>query len=651
MIVNKSMFPLQTGFGVISKMQSRFATLQMQLGTGERASKLSEMGRDLPMSLSVRSRLSKIEGFSANIDTVNLRLTFLDKTMTRLDAIESETRNSAVQGQYGTNNINMATLPGLSKARFDEMVTLLNADVAGRYLFGGSNTDSAPLPDTTSLLEGIGGKDGFKSVVGERKAADAGTDGLGRLVIDQPTTNSVSLTEDGIHPFGFKLLRVTSTAPAASVNVGAVAASPVAVPQLGNTNTVTFEAPPAEQMLPGQTITLGLQLPDGRDTQITLTAIAPEDAPPGKGQFVVDPGTAGPPAIPADPAITATNFKAALQASLETAAGSELEAASTFAAAEMFFNGPGEPALRVDGDPATATALKVATDADTVLWYRGQSPAVAAEGLGRLGIKTSAGVVTLQEKSPVSAAHGFQITGISPDTTNIATTPPGADPSSVAIAFTATLTPGEKVSVTLKEPNGTTRTVELTAVVGKAIAGQFSIGTTADENAENFSKGLEQALTETAMLAEGNPRQSVTAQVDDATRVSYGLEANESGLLRMVRTLGAMSVETYPDADTNAMGRFDAMARRQQSELSESHNSERGSIEVLTMELAVAQIGINNAAERHTNYKAQLDNLLSDVETVSKEDVAMEILALQTRLQASYQATSMISQLSLVKFI
>ena len=651
MIVNKSMFPLQTGFGVISKMQDRFATLQMQLGTGEKASKLSEMGRDLPMSLSVRSRLSKIEGFSANIDTVNLRLSFLDTTMTRLDEMEGEARNSAVQGQYGTNNINMATLPGLSQARFDELVTLLNADIAGRYLFGGANTDSAPLPDTTSLLEGIGGKDGFKTVVGERKAADAGADGLGRLMMDQPTTNSVRLTEDGIHPFGFKLLRVTSTAPLASVNVGAVAASPVAVPQRGDTNTITFEAPPAEQMLPGQTITVGLQLPDGRDTQITLTAIGPEDAPAGPGQFVVDPGTIGPPAVPADPAVTATNFMAALQTSLEAVADSDLSAASTYAAAEMFFNGPGEPALRVDGDPATATALKVATDADTVLWYRGQTPAVAAEGLGRLGIETAAGAVTLQEKVPVSSAHGFQITNVSADTANIDTTYTAADPSSVNVAFSATLTAGETVSVTLQEPNGTTRTVELTAVVGKAVAGQFSIGGTAGENAENFAKGLERALTETAQLAEGNPRQSVTAQVDDSTRVNYGMEANEPGLLRMIRTFGAMSVETYPDADPNAKARFDAMALRQQSELSESHNSERGSIEILTMELAVAQISLNNSTERHTNYKAQLDNLLSDIETVSKEDVAMEILALQTRLQASYQATSMVSQLSLVNFI
>ena len=642
MIVNKSMFPLQTGFGVISQMQDKFATLQMQLGTGMKASKLSEMGRDLPMSLSVRSRLSKIEGFSANIDTVNLRLSFLDKTMTRLDSIEAESRNSAVQGQYGTNNINMATLPGLSKARFDELVTLLNADVAGRYLFGGSNTDSAPLPDTTSLLEGIGGKDGFKSVVGERKAADAGTDGLGRLGIDQPAPNSVRLTEDGIHPFGFKLLRVTSTADATAVNVGTVAPSAVALPQPGNTNTITFEPLPAEQIKPGQSITLGLQLPDGRDTQITLTAIAPEDAPPGKGQFVADP---------ADPNLNATNFEAALRTALEVTAGSELEAASTFAAAEMFFNGPGEPALRVDGDPATATALKVATEVDTVLWYGGQSPSVAAEGLGRLGIQTVGDTVTLQEKSPVSPLHGFQIMDVSLDTANITTTYTGADPSSVGVQFTATLTPNEVVSVILKEPNGTTRTVELTAVTGKASAGQFSIGTTAAENAENFAKGLELALTDTARVAEGNPRLSVTALVDDTTRVSYGLEANESGLLRMIRTLGALSVETYPDADANSKGRFDAMALRQQSEMSEAHNSERGSIEILTMELAVARISLDNSTERHINYKAQLDNLLSDVETVSKEDVAMEILALQTRLQASYQATSMVSKLSLVNYL
>ena len=138
MIVNKSMYPLTTGFSIISKMQDKFAQLQMQLGTGVKAQTLSEMGRDLPVSLSVRSRLTTMAGYNASIEQVDLRMSFYDNALTRLDEIEGEARNSAVQGQYGSNNINMATISGLSKARLDEMVTLLNSDIAGRYLFGGS---------------------------------------------------------------------------------------------------------------------------------------------------------------------------------------------------------------------------------------------------------------------------------------------------------------------------------------------------------------------------------------------------------------------------------------------------------------------------------------------------------------------------------
>lgn len=636
MIVNKSMFPLQTGFGVISKMQDRFATLQMQLGTGMKASTLAEMGGDLPMSLSVRSRLSKIEGFSANIDTVNLRLSFLDKTMSRFDDIEAEARNSATQGQYGTNNINMATLPGLSKARLDELVTLLNSDVAGRYLFGGSNTDSAPLPDTNVLLDGQAGKAGFKAVLSERKAADAGLDGRGRVTSSHTVgTTTVTLSEDGVHPFGLKVSTVSSTSGAVTATQPTAGTLP-----LGDEISVTFAAAPADQILAGHTISMGFTLPDGTETQITLKAVDAADAG-AKGTFEIG----------ADAEATAVKFKEALDAKLLEVGAGELAGASSFAASKDFFNGPGEPVLRVSGNPATATSLRVASEADTVLWYKGQSPAVSATGLGRLDISSGGSSVTLGERAPVSASHGFQISAISAGTVNIDTTYTSTDPSSANVSFTAVPVVGEAVSITLSEPNGNTRTVTLTAVNGKAGAGQFSIGADADETAANFATSLNTAVTEAAMAAEGNPRQSVTAQVDDATRVSYGLEANETGFLRLMRTMAALSVETYPTGDDSSIARFDAMAIRQKSALSESHNSEHGSIEILTMELAVARSTLDNSTKRHTDYKAQLDNLLSDVETVSKEEVAMEIMALQTRLQASYQVTSMVSQLSLVNFI
>lgn len=637
MIVNKSMYPLQTGFSVISRMQDSFASLQRQLGTGMKASTLAEMGNDLPMSLSVRSRLSKIDGFSSNIDTVNLRLSFLDNALSRFDKIEAEARNSAMQGQYGTNNINMATLPGLSQARLDELVTMLNGDVAGRHLFGGSNTDKAPLPDTSTLLEGQGGRAGFKAVVSERKIADAGTDGRGRVQSSHVAgTTTVNLTEDGVHPFGLKVSTISTTSPAVTVSQPAAGTAPQ-----GNQVGVTFAPAPADQITAGHAVTMGFTLPDGTETQVTMKAIEAANAPAGINEFVIG----------ADAEETAANFKTALDKKLVEVGGTTLAGASTFAAAQNFFNGAGEPVLRVDGNPAVATSLRVATAADTVMWYSGQSPAIAADGLGRLEIGSNGATATLSEKQPFSAAHGFQISGISASTANIATGYTAADPSAATAQFTAQPAAGETVNITLTEPSGTTRTVALTAVVGKAAPGQFTIGGDVNATAANFSKALTGVVTDVAIAAEGNPRQSVTSQVDEATRVSYGMQANETGFLALMRTMASMSVETYPNSDPTAKGRFDAMAERQQSALSEGHNSERGSVEIVTMELGVARAALNNTATRHTNYKTQLENLLSDVETVSKEDVAMEIMALQTRLQASYQATSMVSKLSLVNFM
>ena len=660
MIVNKSMYPLTTGFSIISKMQDKFAQLQMQLGTGVKAQTLSEMGRDLPVSLSVRSRLTTMAGYNASIEQVDLRMSFYDNALTRLDAIEGEARNSAVQGQYGSNNINMATISGLSKARLDEMVTLLNSDIAGRYLFGGSTTDKAPLPTTTELLEGAGGRAGYKTVATERQMADLGSAGLGRLGTSinpaapalQTDPVTVSLAEDGDHPFGYKL----STVSAIGANIGIAsdfAASPANV-------DFTFPGDPGT-VAAGDSVTLGFTLPDGTETQITLKAVSAANATGATGEFVIgdDPATAT--------ITTATNFDNALKAALKKTAEGELKAASTYAAGQNFFNAAGEPVLRVEGaDPYTSTSLRVATKTDTVMWYSGETAAVSAIGMGRLTAARAAETVTLTENIPVSSAHGFQISAVTSNVTNAgaltATHTPG-DPASMSVAFddTFALTAGDSVTVTLTEPGGKMRQVTLTAVTGRAGPGQFTIGANEAASAENFEKAMIRSVSEAATAAEGNPRQSVTAAVEDSGRVAYGMQANESGYLRMIRSMAAMTIETYPEitnaSDPNsvdlnpAKARFDAMARRQQLELSEGRNSERGSIELITMELGVARAALQAAGERHTNYTAQLENLLSDVETVSKEDVAMEILALQTRLTASYQMTSMVSKLSLVNYL
>ena len=46
-----------------------------------------------------------------------------------------------------------------------------------------------------------------------------------------------------------------------------------------------------------------------------------------------------------------------------------------------------------------------------------------------------------------------------------------------------------------------------------------------------------------------------------------------------------------------------------------------------------------------------MQNMIDQTENVSTDQVASELLAVQNSLQASYQATSMLSQLSLVRYL
>ena len=60
---------------------------------------------------------------------------------------------------------------------------------------------------------------------------------------------------------------------------------------------------------------------------------------------------------------------------------------------------------------------------------------------------------------------------------------------------------------------------------------------------------------------------------------------------------------------------------------------------------------MQDASARQTQTQTLLQDMVDSTETVSTQEVASQILALQTCLQASYQTTSMLSQLSLTKYL
>jgi flagellin-like hook-associated protein FlgL len=495
--VGKTMFPLSNGIRNITDMKARYDKLQTQLATGEKATTLAEMGSDRYFDLALRQRMARIEGYRQSISTVNLRLEVLDSVMRRVDTIESDARAAALSGGGGTSGINFQSTPTLAMSRFDELLTLLNTDIAGRYMFGGNKTEDKPVALPMDLMNGVGARAGFKQVASERKLADLGADHSGRLDIST-TTDTVTLAEENT-VFGMKLSGINTTS--ANITVTTPSGSPQQL-------TVQFGA-----TLPtaGDKVQISFTMPDGTEEQITLVAT---NGTPTAGEFQIG----------ADADATAASFQAALTASITDLADTNLVSASAYAAAENFFNGQGQQVMRVDGPPFdTATGLIAGTNANTMFWYSGEDSA--------------------------------------------------------------------------------------------------------------------------------DPRNTVTARVGEGTTVGYGVQANEMGFVNLIQTLAAVAVQDFPDSDPTSEQRYTSMMSRNANRLADTKDNNPGSLAAITVELGLAQSTTGSIGERHTAHAAQLGNMLEAIEEAPTETIAMEILALKTRLEASYQTTSLLSQLSLVNYL
>lgn len=333
----------------IMRSKAEMLDLTRQLGTGRVSETYGGLGVDRIVSIAMRARMAAIDGYATTSDIVSTRLSIVGGVLDRMDAITRDARSTTLMPGYDLNGGNQSSAQALARGYLDEFLSLLNTDIAGRYMFGGRATDEAPVVGTGKLLDGDGARDGFRQVAAERLMADQGPDGRGRLS-SAVLADTVIFAEDGVHPFGFKLAAINAVG--ASVGIAQPSGAPA-------TASLTFTAVPAA----GDLVTVTLALPDGGEKEIKLTATTA--SPPGEGQFVIG----------ATVDATAANFQAAFDAALLKAGQVELAAASAVQASREFFDiDDANPPMRVDGPPFdTATGLVAGTEADTVFWYRGDA--------------------------------------------------------------------------------------------------------------------------------------------------------------------------------------------------------------------------------------------------------------------------------------
>ncbi len=375
---------------LLSNMRQQLEDMQRQMSTGQKAASYGTLGAGRTQSITFRSKLSEIGGYLQNTDVLNMRISLLDKSMSRLEDIPRDAAAAIDPNTYDLDSSGTTTGQKGAKIALSEVIGLLNSEADGRYLMSGKTTDVKPVVGMNDMLYGSGNKYGLKQVVDERYTADLGTNKLGRLDIAKDAADAtgatVDITRQGFATspqtisgeFGYKISSASTTAATGSIDVTTATATDLSTPP--KTVNAQIGVKIGSGIKAGDSVSLELTNPDGTTSTIKLTATLSN--PPANGEFTIAENTSVTPAV-VDVSATATNFQNRLKESLTTQSTTTLQAASMMKASDSFFNTyGGAVAQRVDpGSPAnlaTASGLRDATDTDTVQWYQGYNAAISS---------------------------------------------------------------------------------------------------------------------------------------------------------------------------------------------------------------------------------------------------------------------------------
>jgi flagellar hook-associated protein 3 FlgL len=606
----------------VQNINTQLTNLSTELSSGVKSTNYAGMGVDEGFAIAARSQLANITAFTDTMTNVNTIIAAANTALQSLSQTAGDVQNAAASSPQNLTSTGQTIGQQNAQSELSAMVGILNTQVGSRYIFSGSAINTPAVASANDILNGTATQAGLKQVIAERQQADLGTNGLGRLVLSQPTTTSVQVAEDAAgSPFGFKLSSVSSSLTNATVTGPSGSPPSVSVDMTaGNPN-------------PGDQISYTFRLPDGTSESIQLTASSATPLP--TGSF----------AIGATPAATAANLNAALNSSISTLASTSLVAASAVEAGDNFFNtdstatgsvannqaapaGPITGATALSGTTGTNSLSSSFAPGDTITVNGTQITFVSSNATGnQLNVTDS--VQTLLSKID-------QITGTS--------TPSTIDGGAITLhtdnASTLSITSSNAAAFGALGFSGTVTALQPPLRVSGTPLGSATSLVNGSANTVAWYTGNS---------GPGPARATSTVRIDSSQTVNFGAQANEQAIRQQLQAIAVYAAATTSPTATTSSAEVSALSERIAANLTPQTGQQ--TIQEMQTDFANAQTTMKDATARQTQTQTALQNLVSNTEGITQAQVASEILQLQNNLQASYQTTAMLSQLSLTKFL
>ena len=611
----------------IRNINQQLTDLSTQLSTGKLSQNYSGMGTNEGFAIAGRAQLSNIAAYTDTMTNVNVNINLANTALQSLTTIRNTVKTGSASTAQDLNVNGQTIAQNTAAAQFGSMVGVLNTQSGNRYLFSGTAFSTQSVADAGTIINGTTTQAGLKTVMAERQAADLGANGLGRLVQTQPTPSSVQVSEDVAgSPFGLKIAAVSSTLSGATIT--GPSGSPVSF-------TVDLNGVNPNN---GDKLSVQFTLPDGSTEQIDLTASSATPTP--VGSFAIDAST------PVNPNNTATNLNTALNTAIRKLANTSLVAASAVTAGDNFFNTAssaiGAPVSNQAATPAPvtgATALSGASPSDSISpgFVPGDTITVNGTTLTFVASGASGNQLNVTDSIQTLLGKIDQITGTS-------------KPSTVH-GGSITINTDDAASLSINSSNtGALGSLGFGATPVTTAQPPLRVGSSPANSATTLVNGSANTVKwYTGNDGPGSPRATAVARVDDSITVQYGAQANEDAIRRQLQAIAVFGTFSTTPGGQYSGGQAAALSLRTTQALTQQPGQQR--IEDIQTDIAMAQNTMKDAGTRQTQAKAQLQSIIDQAESASPDQVASEILSLQNALQASYQVTSNLAQLSLVKFL
>jgi flagellar hook-associated protein 3 FlgL len=612
----------------IQSLNNQMTTLSQQLATGAKSNNYAGMGLNESFAIAARSQLANISAFTDTISNVSTSIQSANNALQAISNLGGQVQSSAASTPQTLDSSGQTIAQENANAELSSMVGILNTPSGDRYLFSGNAIYTPATVPADEMLNGTTTQAGLKTVMVERAQADGAVPGgTGRLVITNPsaTPTVVSVAEDAAgSPFGLKLSQVTSSLTGATVT--GPSGSPAAISiDLGATNPSS-----------GDQISFTFNQPDGTTASVQLTATT--TSPPPTGSFLIG----------STPAATAANLNTALNTAIGTVANTTLVAASAIEAGDNFFNtasvATGNTPVTNQAVPPTAitaaTALSGSTGTDSLAPGFTAGDTITVNGTTLTFVNGAAGSGQISTTTTV----GDLLSAI--DSITGTSTPSTIDGGVVEIhtddasSLSITTLPSGALARLGFSGSSITAPVPPLRVSGSPLSSATSLVAGTSANTVQWYTGNS---------GPGSVRASSTARVDSAITVQYGAQANESAIRSQLQSIAVFAAFTVSPTGANSAAQISAISQRIATNLTPQPGQQ--TIADIQTDFARAQTVMKDTSARQAQTQTMLQTMVDNTETVSTHQFASEILALQTALQASYQTTSMMSQLTLTKYL